>query len=343
VVLNLVIERFAKSGARVAGTGAGSFLGGFFNNPGVVVIAGVAIALFLFRDRISAAFGSLGESIGGIGNFEFPDITLPTINFPAINFPDITFPSFGDFNFPDFGAGLAGFGETITQAFDDFSKQFVPPESQDVPFGDTGRTIDVVPELGRQDPRRDAVMISPEEAAFRAIPEGEDISGAEFASARNFLEFRDRLTPAQQFAVTERGADPLGFITIPPGTSPQEVSQIIVPESQAGFQARAADFVRQLTEAGIAEQIVGSTSLPGAPLIMGEQLSRNQEDFGEFVQTEQQRAGIIFQNLFGNVQNPDFPITLGEFIGGESGTVVSPSLFGASQSEIETFFSQQGF
>jgi len=96
--------------AEAGGRGAGGFLGGFFNNPGVVIIAGVAIALFLFRDKISGAFGSLGESIGNIGNVEFPDIQFPTIEFPQIN---IDFPDFPDFQsiFENFFNQFGGGGE----------------------------------------------------------------------------------------------------------------------------------------------------------------------------------------------------------------------------------------
>jgi len=74
---------------------AGSFLGGLANNPAIVIIALVLGGLFIFRDRISGAFGSLGESLsGGLGdiNIQLPEIKLPEINFPEFNFPD--FPDF---------------------------------------------------------------------------------------------------------------------------------------------------------------------------------------------------------------------------------------------------------
>jgi len=94
----MVLERVAEVGGR----GAGGFLGGLANNPGVIIIAVVAVALFIFRDRITGAFGQLGEAIGNIGNIEFPDITFP--DFPE--FPDITFPDFPEFpelpELPDF-------------------------------------------------------------------------------------------------------------------------------------------------------------------------------------------------------------------------------------------------
>jgi len=77
--------------ARSIGTG----IGAFFNNPGVLILGGLAIALLFFQKDIRGAFGSLGQGIsqgiGGLGNI---DITLPEFNFPDITFPNITFPSF---------------------------------------------------------------------------------------------------------------------------------------------------------------------------------------------------------------------------------------------------------
>ena len=58
---------------------AGQFAGGFFNNPGVIILGLGIAALALFRGDIRGAFGSIGEGL--------VNINLPTINFPAINFP----------------------------------------------------------------------------------------------------------------------------------------------------------------------------------------------------------------------------------------------------------------
>lgn len=103
----MVLKRV--SGA--AGSGAGGFLGGFFNNPGVVIIAALAVVFVFFSGDIRKAFGSLGESIGSIGDVQLPDITLPTFNFPEITFPtfefpEITLPELPDFSFLEgiFGA-----------------------------------------------------------------------------------------------------------------------------------------------------------------------------------------------------------------------------------------------
>ena len=72
---------------------AGSFLGGFFNNPGLVAIALGIGALLVFRKPITEAFASIGSSIsGGLGDI---NINLPSINLPSFEFPDFNI-DFGD-------------------------------------------------------------------------------------------------------------------------------------------------------------------------------------------------------------------------------------------------------
>jgi len=73
---------------------AGQFLGGIFNNPGVIILGGLAIALLFFQKDIRNAFGSLGA---GLGDITLPAITLPEIKFPEFKFPDFKFP---DITFP---------------------------------------------------------------------------------------------------------------------------------------------------------------------------------------------------------------------------------------------------
>jgi len=122
---------------------AGSFIGGIFNNPGIVILGALAIGLLFFQKDIRGAFGSLGESIsGGLGDI---NIQLPELKFPEIKFPDITFPEF-NFSLPS----LPGLPQ--------LPGPFVGPERMDVPFPDPERDlppIDIVPDFGlRDDPRR---------------------------------------------------------------------------------------------------------------------------------------------------------------------------------------------
>jgi len=125
----MVLSRLSEAGGR----GAGGFLGGVANNPGIIAIAGIGLLLLFFAGDIRKAFGSLGESLGKFGSVELPDITLPSINFPQITFPSFEFPTieFPKFEFPDVnfqipdvigGASMAigGAGETVTDFFEGF-------------------------------------------------------------------------------------------------------------------------------------------------------------------------------------------------------------------------------
>jgi len=94
---------------------AGSFLGGLANNPAIVIIALVLGGLFIFKDRISGAFGSLGEGIGDI-NIQLPEINLPEIKLPEITLPEI--------KLPDFTGLFAGLQEQQTDFFKSFSDFF---------------------------------------------------------------------------------------------------------------------------------------------------------------------------------------------------------------------------
>jgi len=86
---------------------AGSFLGGIFNNPGVVILGGLAIALLFFSGDIRKAFGSLGQGLGNI-NITLPELKIPEFKFPGfdpgailpkVELPEIKLPSI-------FGNGL---------------------------------------------------------------------------------------------------------------------------------------------------------------------------------------------------------------------------------------------
>jgi len=120
----MVIERFAKGGARVVGTGAGAGVGAALSSPfglGLLGVVAIIAGLFIFRDKISSFFQDAisGFSLPSLPDISFPDITFPSfpdITFPS--FPDISFPDFNfpDFNFPDFSGGLSG----LQSQFDQF-------------------------------------------------------------------------------------------------------------------------------------------------------------------------------------------------------------------------------
>jgi len=129
---------------------AGSFLGGITNNPGIVIIAIVLGGLFLFKDKISEAFASIGEGFGNI------DITLPEIKLPDITFPEFNFP---EFNFPDFTDLFSGFQDQLSSIAGQIvelqgSQVTIPPDTTVNPDGTvtstTPPTIDTG--IGKGDP-----------------------------------------------------------------------------------------------------------------------------------------------------------------------------------------------
>jgi len=143
---------------------AGQFLGGIFNNPGIVILGALAIALLFFQKDIRNAFGSLGEGFGNINielpEFKFPEFTFPEIKFPEFKFPDFEFPDI-NIDLPDFNAIFAGFQEQIDKGLAGIVPQ-VEPERMDVPFPteqDPSKTIDIVPDVtgGRGDRLRDVI------------------------------------------------------------------------------------------------------------------------------------------------------------------------------------------
>lgn len=117
----MVLSRLSEAGGR----GAGGFVGGIANNPGIILILVALGGLFIFRDKISEGFASIGQ---GIADFELPSISLPDITFPSFDFdfPEITFPDFNiDFGDPlgNISKGFEMFAGEQQTNFDNFVKQ----------------------------------------------------------------------------------------------------------------------------------------------------------------------------------------------------------------------------
>jgi len=258
---------------------AGQFAGGFLNNPGALAAIGIVVSiittLVIFRNDIRDFFGGIGE---GFGQIQLPAINLPDITFPTFEFPDITFPSFPDITFPSFPDINITF-----PSFEDFfmvPDPFVEPERMDVPFGDTGETIDIVPDVtgGRGE-------------RLREVIDGEVLPDPNLA-----LEPSDAELFARDF--------PEVFVSEPDFSIVRELEEVPfavanVEETQAEFQERAAAFAEVLPG------VTFSTSIdPG--IVFGRQLSRESESFEDVLAAEARRSETIFAGLFGNVQNPEF-------------------------------------
>jgi len=182
---------------------AGSFLGGLANNPAIVIIALVLGGLFIFKDRISEAFGSLGGSLGNI-EINLPD--LPEINLPEL--PKIDLPELPDFQ---------GLFDSFQKQFEDFKFPTIPnPFVTDIPqpqkmVEDTG-LIDFSKCQCGATISQDAFGNVFSECKKCASGGGDFVGGI---GDPNFLAFLG-LTPAQQFAAEKGGFnvpanDPFGI------------------------------------------------------------------------------------------------------------------------------------
>lgn len=168
----------------VSSKSAGGFLGGITNNLGFVGIAVALGALVIFRKDIT---NFLDKGFKDLVSINLGDVNLPEIKLPSFDFGNI----FGTDN----SSSIAG---------------------ETVPFGDDGTTVTIPadnivnpdgtvsgspPILNLDDQSRQQALDQLEinrlrsmlENALADIPASEDISGSEFASARNADEFQRRL------------------------------------------------------------------------------------------------------------------------------------------------------
>jgi len=168
---------------------AGSFLGGIANNPGIIILGGLAIALLFFQKDIRGFFGGLKfPEFPDIKFPEFPTFEFPEITFPTFEFPDITFPEFPTFEFPDTEGFFAGLQEQFNKLFEPgaITPEPMPGDEPPLSPGFAG---------GIQERRR----AQQQAAALAAIPD------------RDIRDDVEGLTPAQRFAFIERGVIPTGF------------------------------------------------------------------------------------------------------------------------------------
>jgi len=155
---------------------------------GILAIAGLATFLI----------------IRGGGQF-LKDFKFPEINLPEINLPEIKFPEFPDFTniFKSINDNLSSLaGQTVDGVT-------IPADTTVNPDGtvtsSTGPTLDLSDEaraaaLRELELNREIARL---ENQLDMIPQGEDISGAELASAINDAEFRAREAEKQMQAIIQ--------------------------------------------------------------------------------------------------------------------------------------------
>jgi len=206
---------------------AGSFLGGIFNNPGVIILGLALGGLIIFRDKISEAFASIpGAVAGGLGDIEInlPDIKFPEFKFPEFKFPDIEFPEF-----PDFSNLFGGFQEqldTLGKQISEFEFPQLPPLFVEDP------TVSTVPDPLDQN-------LSP------------GLAGGIQQRQRDLREAlaEKGVTPAQQFAAEKGGASSifgilefLGLEFAPPAAA--ESAPVLPPDTSLfGFDETVLNLI----------------------------------------------------------------------------------------------------
>lgn len=298
-----------KKAAATAGAGAGGFLGGLFNNPGVLVLGVVAILLLFFQKDIRQAFGSLGEGISeGIGGLGDIDINLPEFNFPDISFPDITFPSF---DFPDITFPSFDFGDPFAGVADFFAPK-VEEERMDVPFGDTDQIIDIVPDVtgGRADRLRDVIdpVIPERDPALDLEPSDAELFARDFPEP--FVPISP--TPEPQPITPSILPEPISPIT---GTGGPSFEGGTIFENPLDTLSEVIDLFPGITASQAADFLNENFGIsPSAALAIGPDVINIAGDPGQEITilpaSSEELSGLspeaIFEMLFGNVQNPNF-------------------------------------
>jgi len=274
---------------------AGSFIGGIFNNPGIIILGGLAIALLFFQKDIRNAFGSLGQ---GLGNIE---VNLPEIKLPEIKFPEFTFP---EFKFPEiklptiFGNGLEQPQKMVEDTGLLTQEETLACEcgstiTQDA-FGNVNNVCKQCAVVDTALPSLDPALNVP------------DTSGLPFGGLFNFLG----LTPAQAFAVEKE--------------QPEIISNL--PSGFDVFQTPGSSFVgAQINPTPIQNlslsQIIDMFDVTASQAANIKAIS--QDDFGDFDFGTNTGGGI--GSVIPSIQ---------QFIGGSDVNVSSSQFEGLSAQEI---------
>jgi len=357
----------------VTAKSAGSGIGAFFNNPGVVAIALIGVGLFIFREPISKAVQSLTSGIGGLFSTSGP------IFGAGQEAGQFVFNIGQDVGGAVFDAGAAA-GQSVFdagQAFGDFVgstqnqidqtlKNFFDSQKADLDNFISEFTQDTQENLG-----------SLGDTAQKAAEEGGPLTGI-------FDFFNNIVNPPDQLPFQGPSIDPTtGFSILP-----------LDPDRPLDLFSFAKQFDIQPTEAFKIEKQFGGLDFEAIAAIptFGEVLAENPNltasqianlkfiqaggggdfDFGTntglalelaeanfgsgvFLQKEdpgfallkeaealaakESLGGFVGGGLFAN---PDFPITLGESFLGEPGTVVSPSISNLTDAQLKDFIEQFG-
>lgn len=335
----------------------GSFLGGFFNNPGTVAIALVLGGLFIFRKQISEAVGGLFDPTGPIadagaaaGQFVFnigQDVGGAVFDAGAAAGQSVF----------DAGAATGQFFADTQAKIDQQLQNFFKVQQSNFEIFTSNFQKDV-----------QEVITDP---ALKAAEEGGPL-GSIFDLFNNF--FNPQQVPFQgpniipstgesTFLDPDRPLDLFQFAK-KFDIEPQEAFKIQKTFGGLDFEAIAAiptfgEILAQNPDL-TASQIANLKFIQGGGDISsgfdfgtntGEALEAAQLSFPKQIQDiELQKAIEAFKASFSpvfegtnNFANPGFPITTGEAILGKSGDVVSASLFPLTIEQQKDFLAGEGF
>jgi len=351
----------------VTAKSAGSGIGAFFNNPGVVAIALIGAGLFIFRKPISEAVQSLTSGIGGLFSTSGP------IFGAGQEAGQFVFNIGQEVGGSVFDAGAAA-GQSVFdagKAFGDFVGS--TQQSIDQQLQNFFKTFPSDVSIGAQNVVQDV-----SDSALKAAEEGGPLTGLfdffgglfgpenippEFQGPAIFpqtgestlldpdrpldlFQFAEQfgIQPTEAFKIEKQfgGLDFEAIAAIPTfgevlAENPElTASQIAnLKFIQAGGVSPGFDFG---TNTGLALELAGAN--------FGSDVFLQKEDPSFALLLEAQNlisianlGGFVGGDLFGN---PDFPITAGEAFLGEAGTIVSPSISNLNEQQLKDFIEQFG-
>jgi len=332
---------------------AGSFLGGVFNNPGVVLLGALALGLIIFRVPITQALGNFGKSVSDLFS---PAGTIQAAGAEAGQFVFNLGQQTGE---AVFGAGQAageavfGAGQQAGQAVFEAGKTFGDfvgsgQKQIDEAILNAGKSITegaettgrIFTDFGSRFAGDIGSLFGGDEPEFIGPPDlrlnpDQPLSLADFANRFNIQQ-----SEAFEIQKDFGGLDFEAIAAIPTFGEVLEENPELTASQIANLkfiQAGGGEGFDFGTNTGQALELAGANF--GSDVF----LQRENENFALLQEAEALRAQATLGGGRGGLfANPDFPITLGEAFLGESGTIVSQSISNLSMDELKDFIERFG-
>jgi len=335
----------------------GSFLGGFFNNPGTVAIALVLGGLFIFRKQISEAVGGLFDPTGPIadagaaaGQFVFnigQDVGGAVFDAGAAAGQSVfdAGKAFGDFvgsTQNQIDQQIKNFFDSQKADFDNFVSEFSQDTQQNL-----GTLADTAQKAAEEGGPLGSIFdlfnnfFNPQQLPFQGPSIFSDTGESTLLDPDRPLDLfqfaeQQGITPAQAFQLEKTSGLDFSELAKIPGFGD------VLKEFPQLTASQIADLKFQAFDQGQSGFVFGTNT--------GSALELAQGSFGQKIENldltkafEEFKAS--FNPVFGgtsNFANPDFPITAGEAFLGKKGSVVSPSITNLTDEQLQDFLSKFG-